>query len=351
MKWTLNTSKITRYLLLIIYFITFTSNIVLSSTERDYYRATSDLNVRSGAGMNFPVLFILHKDDEVGFISKKGKWCKIQYLGKSGYAYSEYLEYSKSVPDSLPDETSHGPEQGYSSQEKSSAMFFIVLIVCAFLYLFVIVYRTIRNRKLLQTVTELGRGPRSERNMVLKLLKNGFSPEVIFHDLYVEKEKDTFSQIDVVLISKVGIIVIEVKDYSGWIYGSGNDRKWTEVLAYGKKKYSFYNPIKQNKSHIKSLKKSIPSLQNIPLYSIIAFYGKCRLKDISFIPEKTFIVKSKKVIKVIKTILKNNEPIKYAFKEEISTKFKEAVANGRNKEIRTQHIENIRNMLGKDRIY
>lgn len=58
------------------------------------------------------------------------------------------------------------------------------------------------------------------------------------------------SQIDVVVATNVGIIVFEVKDYSGWIYGNGNQQKWTQVLSHGREKYRFYNPILQNRSHI-----------------------------------------------------------------------------------------------------
>ena len=47
---------------------------------------------------------------------------------------------------------------------------------------------------------------------------------VIFHDLYVEKHKGHFSQIDLVVVTEVGIIVFEVKDYSGWIFG-----KWESI--------------------------------------------------------------------------------------------------------------------------
>ena len=78
---------------------------------------------------------------------------------------------------------------------------------------------------------------------------------VIFHDLYVEKHKGYFSQIDLVVVTEVGIIVFEVKDYSGWLFGSGNQSQWTQVLAYGKQKYRFYNPIMQNNKHVTELRK------------------------------------------------------------------------------------------------
>jgi hypothetical protein len=82
-------------------------------------------------------------------------------------------------------------------------------------------YSRIRDKKLLETVTKSNRGTRSERDIVLKLLKSGIPAQTIFHDLYIKKSKGDFSQIDLVVVTKVGIIVFEVKDFSGWIFGDG----------------------------------------------------------------------------------------------------------------------------------
>lgn len=106
------------------------------------------------------------------------------------------------------------------------------------------------NIDLISKVTPIFRGTQSERLLILTLLKYGINSGAIFHDLYVYKPDGKTSQIDVVVATSVGIIVFEVKDYSGWIYGKGNQQKWTQVLSYGREKYRFYNPILQNKSHI-----------------------------------------------------------------------------------------------------
>lgn len=183
-------------------------------------------------------------------------------------------------------------------------------------------------------------------------MKLGITPQTIFHDLYLKKNNGEFSQIDLVLITEVGIIVFEVKDYSGWIFGSGNQSQWTQVLAYGRQKYRFYNPIMQNRKHIEELRKRIRHFaNNVPFYSIVLFYGDCVLKDINFVPKGTFLVKSNRVIEVIKIITKNNEPIQYSSKYEVVKILKEAVENGGYKENQIQHIENVKDMLGKERIF
>lgn len=209
----------------------------------------------------------------------------------------------------------------------------------------------IRDKQLLKTVTKLNRGTKTERDLVLKLLKHKIPAQTIFHDLYVKKNNGKFSQIDIVVATKAGIVVFEVKDISGWIFGNGNQANWTTVLAYGKRKYRFYNPVMQNNKHIEDLRKQLKQFENIPFYSIIVFYGKCVLKDVSFVPNGTFLVKSNRVLEVLEIVMKNNEPAKYINKKEIVQVLKEAVTNGESMEIQNQHIENIEDMLGKNRIF
>ena len=226
-----------------------------------------------------------------------------------------------------------------------------IIIGLVLLIVFIPLFRKIRDVKLLKTVTSLKRGTKTERDLVLKLLKHGIPAQTIFHDLYIVKNNGEFSQIDVVVATTEGIIVFEVKDYSGWIYGNGNYSHWTKVLAYGKRKYRFYNPIKQNKNHIGTLRKQLKQFENIPFYSIIAFYGDCELKEINYVPKGTFLVKSPRIFEVLKLIRKNNEAAPYTDKKEIVRILKQAVKNGENISNQEKHVENINDMLGKDRIY
>ncbi len=182
-------------------------------------------------------------------------------------------------------------------------------------------------------------------------MKYGIPEQNIFHDLYVEKRKGEFSQTDLVIVTEVGIIVFEVKDYSGWIYGSGNQSQWTKVLAYGKQKYLFYNPIMQNNTHIVELRRQLYQFENIPFYSIVVFYGDCELKNINFVPDGTCIVKSKRVLEVVGNILRDNKPFLYTNVNEVIRILREAVTNGGMIENQIQHSKNIKDMLGTDRIF
>lgn len=201
----------------------------------------------------------------------------------------------------------------------------------------------------LDNITSEQRGTWSERNLISLLLDYGISPKAIFHDLYVKNGKYGFSQIDVVVATKVGLIVFEVKDYSGWIFGRAKDTKWTQVLNYGNQKYRFYNPVLQNKSHIRVLQKQSKQFANLPFYSVIVFYGTSQLRDVSFIPDGTFVIKPYRLNDVLDIIL-DNDDAEYTDKREVMRILKSAVDNGNNPDTQTEHVDKLKDMLGKDRV-
>lgn len=55
-----------------------------------------------------------------------------------------------------------------------------------------------------------------------------------FSDLYVPRpDGDGLTQVDHVVVSPYGIFVIETKNYTGWIYGSEHQAKWTQTFGSG----------------------------------------------------------------------------------------------------------------------
>tara|TARA_B100000963_G_scaffold259313_1_gene227540 strand:- start:147 stop:860 length:714 start_codon:yes stop_codon:yes gene_type:complete len=233
----------------------------------------------------------------------------------------------------------------------------IVIVIISIVIVFLVISsisesnRRKRERELISSVTSFDRGTSSERSLILRLLKKDFPSLTIYHDLIIKKDNGDFSQIDLVLVTSEGIIVFEVKDFSGWIYGSGNNTNWTKVLSYGRKKYKFYNPIKQNNNHISELRKTLKQFENIPFFSVVVFFGDCELKEINYVPKGTYLVKGHRVFEVLDLIKNENEPTEYTNKREVVDKLKELVSLGENVEYQKQHIENIKDMVGKDRIF
>ncbi|MBQ1235563.1 MAG: NERD domain-containing protein [Oscillospiraceae bacterium] len=72
----------------------------------------------------------------------------------------------------------------------------------------------------------------------------------VIDDLTIPTRYST-TQIDHVVVSVYGIFVIETKNYSGWIFGANNTKKWKQTFRT--ESNYFYNPIKQNWAHIYAL--------------------------------------------------------------------------------------------------
>jgi len=111
------------------------------------------------------------------------------------------------------------------------------------------------------------RGERKIANLLQSLAAN--KEAYVINDVIVATDDGNTSQIDHILFARGGIFVIETKNYSGRIYGTDNQREWTQVLAYGKTKNKFYNPVKQNQTHIYRLKEILG--KQYPFVSCVVF--------------------------------------------------------------------------------
>lgn len=83
------------------------------------------------------------------------------------------------------------------------------------------------------------------------------------------------TEIDHVIVSKFGIFVIELKDRSGWIFGTAADAYWTAV--HFRNKFRFQNPLRQNYGHVKSLEAFLGVDPRV-LHGIVVFRGSFEFK-------------------------------------------------------------------------
>ena len=97
---------------------------------------------------------------------------------------------------------------------------------------------------------------------------------IVINDILIEYEHGTI-QIDHVVVSMYGIFVIETKNYKGWIFGCEKSNMWVKNV-FGRK-YYFYNPIKQNRSHILALMYKL-TLSDKKFNSVIVFSSRAALK-------------------------------------------------------------------------
>lgn len=198
-------------------------------------------------------------------------------------------------------------------------------------------YEDHRDNKLIEQVTQRNRGNYAEHKFILKLLKNEINPDKIYHDVYLKNIHGNYTQIDCVLVTDFGIIVIEIKDYSGWIFGDGNKKYWTKLLNYGKERYQFYSPIFQNKNHILALKEQSKTVHELPIISVIIFYGDCELKSITNIPKDTYLIYPYNFFEIINHLASTYPPINLAKIDEVKQILKQGVQNGENRQIIEEH--------------
>ena len=201
--------------------------------------------------------------------------------------------------------------------------------------------------RLLCSVTSPERGTNSERQLVIKLLKKGVHPKAIFHDLYVRKRNGDFSQIDLVIAMPQGLVCVEVKDYSGRIFGYESQKHWTKSLNYGNDKYSFYNPILQNEGHVRALREQSWQMARLPIYNVVLFSGECELTDVRYFSDDVFIGYSDQVMRFLKKI-KKRDAAEYSDKREVARILREAVRHGDDPEIRAKHIDSVEELIYRE---
>ncbi len=124
----------------------------------------------------------------------------------------------------------------------------------------------------------------------------------ILKNAYIPKPNGETSEIDVLYISQKGIFVIESKNYSGWIFGDEKSQNWTAMLP-NKQKNTFYNPIKQNKTHIKWLSEFLKN--DIPLFSLIVFSERCELKKVTVETKEIKVIKRDYIYATIRNMWDN----------------------------------------------
>lgn len=146
---------------------------------------------------------------------------------------------------------------------------------------------------LLKVIPTKSKGDIWERQ-VNKLLSNLGEDYTLYKDIYVEKKDGNMTQIDHVVVSKYGIFVLETKNFSGWIFGNEKQRNWTQTIY--RKKSRFYNPILQNKTHMKALDQYLQ--YNRPMHSIIVFSNAVTFKFEEVFNDVT-VLKMRQLVKII----------------------------------------------------
>lgn len=162
---------------------------------------------------------------------------------------------------------------------------------------------------------------------------------VVLKNIYVPTQGKT-TEIDLLMIHEKGIFVFESKNYSGWIFGSADQLNWTQSLQNGDKN-KFYNPIRQNRTHIKALAAFLEKPVS-EFLSYIVFSERCTLKKVPADTSDVIIVRRPDMLKKLKATLKTT-PTKYTFNDIQDIAKKLQPLTNKDDAEKQQHIINIQN--------
>jgi len=87
--------------------------------------------------------------------------------------------------------------------------------------------------------------------------------------------KNGTTQIDHLVISPYGLFIVETKNKKGWIFGSGDQSNWTQVIF--QKKYAFQNPLRQTFRQKKVLIELL-EINESEIFTVVYFNGHCTFK-------------------------------------------------------------------------
>ena len=158
----------------------------------------------------------------------------------------------------------------------------------------------------------------------------------ILRNVYIPTTGGKTSEIDLLVVSKKGLLVFECKNYAGNVYGDAQRNKWIQYL--GKKKSFFYNPFMQNRSHVKRLKKYLEAYGDIPMIPMVATIMRGNWKVKNYGPED-YLLGYNSHLKEILAKTPNSELMAQHFKAIMA---KLQPLSRPDKSVRQEHIEQIR---------
>jgi hypothetical protein len=172
---------------------------------------------------------------------------------------------------------------------------------------------------------------------VFSALASALNPDeyVILNDLTLPTEDGT-TQIDHVILSQIGIFVVETKNMSGWIFGSEEQDRWTQTFR--RKRIRFQNPLRQNFKHVKTIEELL-SLRIDDIQNVVVFVGSARPK--TEMPAN--VVRSKRqlleYIRLRRTVVFSKSQVE-GYAEQLSAAKLDA-----SRETRRAHIEGLRRQV------
>lgn len=165
-------------------------------------------------------------------------------------------------------------------------------------------------------------------------------------NVYLPLSNGETTEVDLIMFHETGIYVIESKNYSGWIFGSENDKMWTQVLS-AKRKNKFYNPVLQNRIHVDVLSKILRNVPKELFKSYIVFSQRCELKKVDVREPNTRVIKRPKLKETLLNEIKNSPVVLTKDKIDILYSIISEFSHASEEE-KKRHIETIKKRKSKE---
>lgn len=115
------------------------------------------------------------------------------------------------------------------------------------------------------------KGAMGEYHIVKAIEKSKLKGKLLVN-LYLPISGGRKTECDIVFIHQNGVLVIESKNYSGRIVGDDLDQYWAQEFEGGSE-FSFFNPVRQNKGHIRAIVSNI-IIDKPNLYESLIVFGQ-----------------------------------------------------------------------------
>lgn len=219
----------------------------------------------------------------------------------------------------------------------------IILFIFGFHYLNYLKYRNSSYYEITQNSyfdVVLDSGKVGEYNVSKELQSFNYRNCKVLYNIYIPIAENKWTEIDILLITPIGLIVIESKNFIGWIFGNEIQKYWTQTHkgSYGScRKEHFYNPIRQNNFHIINLRNHLKL--NVKFYSIIAFSDNCTLKKVQYSSKNVHVVYRNQVKNTIESLFTNQECLNI---EQIQSIYNKLLPySNPSNYVKLQHINNL----------
>lgn len=122
------------------------------------------------------------------------------------------------------------------------------------------------------TKTKGRRGEKRVRKALRRLPRRNY---IVLNELMVPTSGERFTQIDHVVVSTRGVFIIETKALLGHIQGGEESQYWQQRFLMNS--HSFYNPLLQNATHVRTLQRLLRGVPNELFVSVVVFTEAWRI--------------------------------------------------------------------------